>query len=69
VRESAVSGEARLVRDLNDRVYALLRDIAAPEGAFVCECDDPDCERSVALTIREYAAIRARGRVRAHQGR
>ncbi len=50
-----------MVRDLNDRVYALLRDLKAPHGDFDCECDDPDCGRSVELTLEEYAAMRALG--------
>ena len=50
-----------MVRDLNDRVYALLRDLKAPHGEFDCECGDPDCGRSVELTLEEYAAMRARG--------
>ena len=51
------SGE-RMVRDLNDRLYALLRDLKAVHGHFDCECGDQACGRSVALTLREYEAIR-----------
>ena len=47
-----------MVRDLNDRVYALLKDLKAPHGEFDCECDDPDCGRSVELTLEEYAAMK-----------
>jgi hypothetical protein len=56
-----VSGsEERMIRDLNDRLYALLKDLKAPHGKFDCECGDRACGRSVALTLREYEAIRVR---------
>jgi hypothetical protein len=54
------SGE-RIVRDLNDRLYALLRDIKASEGKFDCECGEPDCRRTVTVSLRDYAAMRAFG--------
>jgi hypothetical protein len=49
-----------MVRDLNDRLYGLLKDLRAPHGDFDCECGDPGCGRSVALTLQKYAALRAR---------
>jgi hypothetical protein len=49
----------RMIRDLNDRLYALLKDLRAAHGNFDCECGDPKCGRSIALTLQEYAAIRA----------
>jgi hypothetical protein len=48
-----------MVRDLNDRVYVLLKDLAAPHGEFDCECGDPACGRFVELTLQEYLTIRA----------
>jgi hypothetical protein len=54
--------EERMTRDLNDRLYALLKDLNAPQGEFECECGDPSCGRSVVLTLLEYAAIRDLGR-------
>ena len=48
-----------MVRDLNDRLYALLRDLGAPEGVFGCECGDAGCGRSVPVPLHEYALIRA----------
>ncbi len=50
-----------MVRDLNDRVYALCKDLKARHAEFDCECGDRNCGRSVALTLAEYVAIRARG--------
>jgi hypothetical protein len=50
-----------MVRDLNDRAYALLRDLKAAHGDFQCECGDAGCERVVVLRLPEYEAIRARG--------
>ena len=47
-----------MVRDLNDRLYALLSDLRAPDADFDCECGDADCRRSVALTLQEYATLR-----------
>jgi hypothetical protein len=55
----AVRGsEERMVRELNDRLYALLRDLRAPDGDFDCECGEAACRRSVALTLQEYATLR-----------
>jgi hypothetical protein len=48
-----------MVRDLNDRVYALLKDLAEPQGEFDCECGDSACGRFVRLTLQEYVTIRA----------
>ena len=57
--QGAVSGsEERMIRDLNDRVYGLLKDVNAPRGEFDCECGDQACGRSVELTLREYETLR-----------
>ena len=40
----------RMLRDLNDRLYVLLRDLKADEGKFDCECGGRDCGRSVELS-------------------
>jgi hypothetical protein len=50
-----------MVRDLNDRLYAMLRDLKTPHGDFDCECGNPDCGRSVAFKLPEYAAMRVSG--------
>ena len=47
-----------MIRDLNDRLYGLLKDLDAPHGEFDCECGDQGCGRSVALTLREYEVLR-----------
>jgi len=47
-----------MVRDLNDRLYALLRGLRSPAGDFECECGDAACNRLVVLTLGEYEAIR-----------
>jgi hypothetical protein len=51
--------ERMMVRDVNDRVYALLKDLAAPRGEFDCECGQLGCRRSVELTLQEYKTMRA----------
>jgi hypothetical protein len=50
-----------MVRDLNDRLYGLLRDIREAEGRFECECGDPGCGRLVVLSLQEYVAVRLSG--------
>lgn len=46
--------------EVNDRAYELLsRDGDAIESEFVCECDDVRCIMLVALTIEQFAALRA----------
>jgi len=55
-----------MARDLNDRAYALLKDLKAAHGEFQCECGDAGCGHLVVISLPDYAAIRARGgRVRA----
>jgi hypothetical protein len=51
----------RMVRDLNDRAYALLKDLTAAHGEFHCECGDAGCEGVVVLSLPEFEALRARG--------
>jgi hypothetical protein len=53
----------RMLRDLNDRLYALLSDLKAAEGTFDCECGDRECGRSAELSLTEYLAIRRDGGV------
>jgi len=55
------TSEERMARDLNDRAYALLKDLNAAQGEFHCECGDAGCEGLIVLSLPEYAAIRARG--------
>jgi hypothetical protein len=50
-----------MVRDLNDRAYALLKDLNAAHGDFGCECGEAGCKSVVVLRLPEYEAIRARG--------
>ena len=49
-----------MIRDLNDRLFGLLKDLRAPHGEFDCECGDQTCRRSVALTLREYETLRVK---------
>jgi hypothetical protein len=51
-----------LFREVNDSMNELLIQFAAEERAdFFCECPSRDCARRVALTRREYEAIRGSG--------
>jgi hypothetical protein len=45
---------------VNDRVYELLTEIGSADGEFLCECGDTSCLETIPLTLREYAARRAR---------
>ena len=47
-----------MTRDLNDRLFALLRDTRASSGAFSCECGEDACNRSVELSLAEYQSLR-----------
>jgi hypothetical protein len=49
---------AAMTRDLNDRLYALLRDLKKPAGDFTCECGEDACDRSVQLSLPEYLSLR-----------
>lgn len=49
-------GDAKLMREVNDRIHAVLADTKVEDGDFVCECDDAACLETVTITLREYAA-------------
>jgi hypothetical protein len=49
-----------LMREVNDRIYTVLAESGAEDGDFLCECGEEDCAEPVQLTLREYAALRAR---------
>jgi hypothetical protein len=54
--------EARqeVLREVNDRIYEILESYGAEDGNFVCECGSEACAEPVKITLREYAALRAR---------
>ena len=55
-RERAARNESAF-RNLNERTNNL--DDHGPFTVFVCECEDQACQEPVALTTKEYEAIRA----------
>ena len=54
------SSGARFIRRVNDSVYDVFVKLGPEDGEFWCECDDPNCEERVTLTLREYAVLRER---------
>jgi hypothetical protein len=50
-----------LVREVNDRIYHVLQENGSEDGDFLCECDSEECREMIQITLREYAALRARG--------
>ena len=56
MRESKRSKNSLLMREVNDRVFELLREMDS-DGEFVCECRDVGCFETIPLTRREYAAL------------
>jgi hypothetical protein len=50
----------RLVRGVNDRIYGVMLGLGSEDGDFLCECGDEECGETVQITLREYAALRAR---------
>lgn len=55
--ESKRSRHSLLIGDVNDRVFELLSEIGSEDGEFLCECSDQSCTETIALTLREYAAL------------
>jgi hypothetical protein len=53
-----MGSEPAMVRDLNDRLYVMLRDLRSSSGQFGCECGDASCGRSVSLMLSEYEKLR-----------
>ena len=57
--ETQLSGHSLLIREVNDRVFDVLREIGSEDGGFLCECSDTSCIETIHLTLREYTAQRA----------
>jgi hypothetical protein len=58
--ESQGVRHSQLMRLVNDRVFEVLSELGSEDGDFLCECSDMSCIETVQLTLREYAALRAR---------
>lgn len=57
-------GKSEAARRENDELLATLRGLGRPDGVplvCLCECDDPDCEGFVRLTIEELEKRRREG--------
>ena len=64
MRESKRSKGSLLMREVNDRIFELLSEVwglrserGSGNGEFVCECSDKGCVETIALPLREYAAL------------
>jgi len=57
---STVRNGERFIRQVNNSVCDVLLKLGFEDGEFFCECDDPSCQESVVLTLREYVALRDR---------
>jgi hypothetical protein len=56
-----MSQDVKLVmREVNNRIHEVLKGDGSEDGDFLCECGEEDCREMVQLTLREYAALRAR---------
>lgn len=53
------NGEQTLLRQANDLVLGLCGRDPVDVAEFVCECGEPGCARTLLVTLREYAEIRA----------
>lgn len=47
-----------LMREVNERIYEILEEDGSEDGDFLCECGDEDCDETIQITLREYAALR-----------
>jgi hypothetical protein len=57
------SRNAQLMRELNERIVEILREVGSEDGEiaqFLCECSNVTCFGTIDLTLQEYAALRAR---------
>jgi hypothetical protein len=64
MRESKRSKGSLLMREVNDRIFELLSEVwglrserGSGNGEFLCECSDTGCIETIALPLREYAAL------------
>jgi hypothetical protein len=58
---TALDGKQRLMREVNDRILESLEGFGSEDGDFLCECGEESCAETIQLTLREYAALKARG--------
>ena len=66
VDAQALARNEALFREVNERIAELTEANDAGGGdaiSFVCECSSLECGGHVALTLEEYAGVRARPRV------
>jgi len=64
--EHALARNEALFREVNERIAELTEANDAGGGdavAFVCECSSLECGAQIALTLVEYATVRARPEV------
>jgi hypothetical protein len=62
---TAKEAETRFLRDVNDRVHAVLLKLGTDgsPGQYICECGRAGCLATVQLDPPEYEAIRSAGAI------
>jgi hypothetical protein len=60
-RERRLGENEALFREVNERIKEIGESfsLVATHASFVCECADTACAEQLALTLEEYAAVRA----------
>ena len=53
------SSNSLVLREVNERIFELLRHFGSEDGRFLCECSDKSCFETFPLTLSEYVAIQA----------
>lgn len=61
-REERVGKNEAVLRDINEGIREGAQAGPGERAIFLCECGEPDCEETIAVTQNEYEAIRANPR-------
>jgi hypothetical protein len=67
---TAKDAETSFLRDVNERVHAVLLELGTDgsPGQYLCECGRAGCLATVLLDVPEYEAIRSAGGIVAATG-
>lgn len=58
-REDRIAHNEALFREVNERVVQVTDPGGGERVDFLCECGDPDCTATIALTRRQYEELRS----------
>ena len=61
-REERLAKNEGVLRDINEGIREGAQTDVGERAIFLCECGEPNCEETIAMTQNEYEAVRANAR-------